>query len=133
MNQMNFKPRFEPKRAVVIGAGFGGLYAARELADADVDVTLINRTNHHLFAPLLYQVATGLLSSGEIATSVRQLTANQDNVLVVRGDVQDIDTDAQVVTAEDAGESYQYSYDSLILAAGALAMLPVKGHVDQRI
>lgn len=119
MAQTPYRPAGSRHHVVIIGAGFGGLYAARELADADVDVTLINRTNHHLFAPLLYQVATGLLSSGEIATSVRQLTANQDNVLVVRGDVQDIDTDAQIVTAVDGGESYQYSYDSLVLAAGA--------------
>lgn len=114
-----YRPSGNRHHVVIVGGGFGGLYAARELADADVDVTLINRTNHHLFAPLLYQVATGLLSSGEIAVSMRQLTRNQDNLLVVRGDVTDIDVDAQIVTAEDSGETYQYSYDSLIIAAGA--------------
>lgn len=113
------RPAGNRHHVVIIGAGFGGLSAARSLADADVDVTLINRTNHHLFAPLLYQVATGILSSGEIAQSVRQLTRNQDNVRVVRADVQDIDTDAQTVTAVDAGETLEFSYDSLILAAGA--------------
>lgn len=114
-----YRPSGNRHHVVIVGGGFGGLYAARELADADVDVTLINRTNHHLFAPLLYQVATGLLSSGEIAVSMRQLTRNQDNLLVMRGDVTDIDVDAQIVTAEDSGETYQYSYDSLIIAAGA--------------
>ena len=114
-----YRPSGNRHHVVIVGGGFGGLYAARELADADVDVTLINRTNHHLFAPLLYQVATGLLSSGEIAVSMRQLTRNQDNLLVMRGDVTDIDVDAQIVTAEDSGETYQYNYDSLIIAAGA--------------
>ncbi|MEH0146089.1 NAD(P)/FAD-dependent oxidoreductase [Corynebacterium sp. Q4381] len=113
------RPAGNRHHVVIIGAGFGGLSAARSLADADVDVTLINRTNHHLFAPLLYQVATGILSSGEIAQSVRQLTRGQDNVRVVRADVQTIDTDAQTVTALDAGETLEFSYDSLILAAGA--------------
>lgn len=114
-----YRPSGNRHHVVIVGGGFGGLYAARELADADVDVTLINRTNHHLFAPLLYQVATGLLSSGEIAVSMRQLTRNQDNLLVMRGDVTDIDVDAQIVTAEDSGDTYQYNYDSLIIAAGA--------------
>ncbi|MCP1387025.1 NAD(P)/FAD-dependent oxidoreductase [Corynebacterium sp. TA-R-1] len=114
-----YRPAGSRHHVVIIGAGFGGLYAARELADADVDITLIDRTNHHLFAPLLYQVATGLLSSGEIAVSMRQLTRGQENLLVVRGDVQDIDTNAQVVTAKDAGETFEYTYDSLIIAAGA--------------
>ncbi|QYH19755.1 NAD(P)/FAD-dependent oxidoreductase [Corynebacterium aquatimens] len=114
-----YRPAGSRHHVVIIGAGFGGLYAARELADADVDITLIDRTNHHLFAPLLYQVATGLLSSGEIAVSMRQLTRGQENLLVVRGDVQGIDTEAQVVTAMDAGEEFEYTYDSLIIAAGA--------------
>ena len=85
-----YRPAGNRHHVVIVGAGFGGLYTARGLARADVDVTLINRTNHHLFAPLLYQVATGLLSSGEIAVSVRQLTRSQDNLLVTRGDVQDL-------------------------------------------
>lgn len=114
-----YRPAGNRHHVVIIGAGFGGLYAARELADADVDITLINRTNHHLFAPLLYQVATGLLSSGEIAVSVRQLTRSQENLLVVRGDVQDIDTEAQVVTSADGDETHTFEYDSLIVAAGA--------------
>lgn len=119
MAETPYRPAGSRHHVVIIGAGFGGLYAARELANADVDVTLINRTNHHLFAPLLYQVATGLLSPGEIAVSTRQLTRDLDNVLVVRGDVQDIDVDTQVVTAADGESTRQYSYDSLIIAAGA--------------
>ena len=114
-----YRPTGNRHHVVIVGAGFGGLQAARKLAGADVDVTLINRTNHHLFAPLLYQVATGLLSSGEIAVSLRQLTRNIDNLTVMRGEVTDIDTDAQTVSAVDAGEERVYAYDSLILAAGA--------------
>jgi len=72
-----------------------------------------------LFPPLLYQVATGLLSSGEIGVSLRQLTRGQENLRVVRGDVQDIDSSAQVVVAVDEGKEYRYEYDSLIIAAGA--------------
>ena len=112
-----YRPAGNRHHVVIVGAGFGGLYTARGLAHADVDVTLINRTNHHLFAPLLYQVATGLLSSGEIAVSVRQLTRSQANLLVSRGDVQDIDTAAQVVKVADAGETYEVA--SLVIAAGA--------------
>ena len=119
MSATPYRPAGNRHHVVIVGAGFGGLYAARKLAGADVDVTMINRTNHHLFAPLLYQVATGLLSSGEIAVSARQLTRNQSNLTVMRGDVQDIDVEAQTVTAVDGGETYEYSYDSLILAAGA--------------
>ncbi|GAA1169308.1 NADH dehydrogenase-like protein [Corynebacterium glaucum] len=114
-----FRPAGNRHHVVIVGAGFGGLYAARELADADVDITLINRTDHHLFPPLLYQVATGLLSSGEIGVSLRQLTRGQKNFRVVRGDVQDIDSSAQVVVAVDEDNEYRYEYDSLIIAAGA--------------
>ncbi|WP_115684644.1 NAD(P)/FAD-dependent oxidoreductase [Corynebacterium senegalense] len=113
------RPAGNRHHVVIIGAGFGGIFAARELADADVDVTVINRTNHHLFAPLLYQVATGLLSSGEIATSVRQILAEQDNVNVVRGDVTAIDVDAQSVTFDEGEFTRSLAYDSLIVAAGA--------------
>ena len=104
---------------VVIGSGFGGLFATHRLADADVDVTLIDRTNHHLFQPLLYQVATGILSAGEIAPSTRQILKKQDNAHVVKGEVVDIDVDKQVVTTQLGDFTRSYSYDSLILAAGA--------------
>ena len=113
------RPAGNRHHVVIIGAGFGGIAAARELADADVDVTIINRTNHHLFPPLLYQVATGLLSSGEIATSVRQVLKGQDNVNVVRGDVTAIDTEGQTVTFDEGEFTRTLAYDSLIVAAGA--------------
>ncbi|MCT1411216.1 NAD(P)/FAD-dependent oxidoreductase [Corynebacterium sanguinis] len=119
MAETALRPSGNRHHVVIIGAGFGGIFAARELADADVDVTIINRTNHHLFAPLLYQVATGILSTGEIATSVRQILSGQDNVDVVRGDVTDIDVEAQTVTAHEGEFSRTYAYDSLIVAAGA--------------
>src|SRR5690348_9060556 len=73
-------------RVVVIGSGFGGLFAAKALRRADVDVTLIARTTHHLFQPLLYQVATGILSEGEIAPSTREVLAKQRNAKVLLGE-----------------------------------------------
>src|SRR3954463_14523137 len=82
-------------RVVIIGSGFGGLFAARELKDAPVDVTLVARTTHHLFQPLLYQVATGILSSGEVAPSTREILKRQTNTTVLLGDVQKIDVAAR--------------------------------------
>ncbi|SDL71014.1 NADH dehydrogenase [Corynebacterium mycetoides] len=119
MAETAIRPAGNRHHVVIIGAGFGGIFAARELGDADVDVTIINRTNHHLFAPLLYQVATGILSTGEIAASVRQILSGKDNINVVRGDVTDIDVEAQTVTSVEGEFSRTYSYDSLIVAAGA--------------
>lgn len=106
-------------RVVIIGAGFGGLFAAKKFKDADVSVTIIDRTNHHLFQPLLYQVAMGILSSGEIAPSIRQILANQDNVRVVKGEVREVDVKAKRVTADLGGKDAVLDYDSLIVAAGA--------------
>ena len=106
-------------RVVIIGAGFGGLFAAKKFKDADVSVTIVDRTNHHLFQPLLYQVATGILSSGEIAPSIRQILANQDNVRVVKGEVREVDVKAKRVTADLGGKDAVLDYDSLIVAAGA--------------
>ncbi len=93
------RPNGNRHHVVIIVAGFGGVNAAKELADADVDVTLINSTNHHLFPPLLYQVATGLMSSGEITGDIRQMFANQQNVRVVRGTVETIDVKGKTVTS----------------------------------
>ena len=76
-------------RVVVIGSGFGGLFSTQKLKRADVDVTLIARTTHHLFQPLLYQVATGILSEGEIAPSTREVLHRQHNAKVLLGDVTD--------------------------------------------
>ena len=104
---------------VIIGSGFGGLCAAKELTGAPVDVTLISRTSHHLFQPLLYQVATGILSEGEIAPPTREILRKQKNLDVLLGDVHAIDLEARTVTSRALGTSTVTSYDSLIVAAGA--------------
>lgn len=106
-------------RVVVVGAGFGGLFATKALKHAPVDVTLINGTAHHLFQPLLYQVATGILSEGEIAPPIREILKRQDNVKVLLGTVTEVDPEAKTVTAVAPGTSYTVQYDSLIVAAGA--------------
>jgi NADH dehydrogenase len=106
-------------RVVVIGSGFGGLTATKALKRAPVDVTMIARTQHHLFQPLLYQVATGILSEGEIAPSTRRIIRNQRNAEVLLGDVVDINLAGRYVVAELLGQRYQTAYESLIVAAGA--------------
>ena len=106
-------------RVVVIGSGFGGLFGTKALKRADVDVTMVARTTHHLFQPLLYQVATGILSSGDIAPPTREVLSKQDNVQVLLGDVTAIDLERQVVTSEVLGRETLHPYDSLIVAAGA--------------
>ncbi|MBP3087584.1 NAD(P)/FAD-dependent oxidoreductase [Corynebacterium sp. sy017] len=119
MSETAFRPESGRHHVVVIGSGFGGLSAVKNLKDADVDITLIDRTNHHLFQPLLYQVATGVLSSGEIAPATRQILAGQDNVNVVKAEVTDIDTASKTVTATLEQHNKVFAYDSLIIAAGA--------------
>src|SRR6187551_3421371 len=104
---------------VIVGCGFGGLFAAKTLGRADVDVTVIDRTNHHLFQPLLYQMATGILSEGDIAPPIRDVLRNQRNATVVLGNVQGIDVDRRSLTIETLGQSSEVAYDSLILATGA--------------
>jgi len=106
-------------RVVIVGSGFGGLFAAKRLAKSDVDVTLISRTSHHLFQPLLYQVATGILSSGEIAPTTREILARQSNARVLLGNVTDINLANRTVTASAFGTERVTEYDSLIVAAGA--------------
>jgi NADH dehydrogenase len=106
-------------RVVVIGSGFGGLTATKALKRAPVDVTMIARTQHHLFQPLLYQVATGILSEGEIAPATRRILRNQSNAEVLLGDVVEINLAGRYVVAEVLGQHYQTAYDSLIVAAGA--------------
>src|SRR5215470_13481694 len=103
-------------KVIIIGGGFGGLSAAQALKSAPVDVTLIDRRNYHLFQPLLYQVATGSLSPGEIASPLRGVLSRQKNTRVLLGDVQDIDPDAKQVHLAD-GEIFEY--DSLIVASGS--------------
>jgi NADH dehydrogenase len=102
-------------KVVIIGGGFGGMYAARILANQPVDVTLIDRTNHHLFQPLLYQVATAMLSPADIAQPIRSILRDAKNIRVVMGRVDTIDTAAKIVRT--SGSEYPYHY--LILAAGA--------------
>ncbi|PWJ24400.1 NADH dehydrogenase [Branchiibius hedensis] len=106
-------------RVVIIGSGFGGLFAARKLARLDVDVLLISSTTHHLFQPLLYQVATGILSEGVIAPSTRDVLSHKRNVTVLFGHVRDIDVERRVVTADALDTTNTYDYDTLIVAAGA--------------
>ena len=106
-------------RVVIVGSGFGGLFAARSLKHADVDITLIARTTSHLFQPLLYQVATGILSEGEIAPATREILRNQHNVTTILGDVTDIDIVDRTVTSDSLGRTAVTTYDTLILAAGS--------------
>lgn len=103
-------------QVVIVGAGFGGLAAARALARADVDITLIDRRNHHLFQPLLYQVATAGLSPAEIAAPIRSILCEQRNARVILGEVTGIDRDQRRVRLAD-GTSH--GFDKLILATGA--------------
>jgi NADH dehydrogenase len=106
-------------RVVIIGSGFGGLFAAQALAKAPVDVTVIGKTSHHLFQPLLYQVATGILSEGEIAPPTREVLRRQANARVVLGEVTAIDLAARTVTSTVLGRTTVHPYDELIVAAGA--------------
>ena len=104
---------------VIVGSGFGGLFAAKKLRRANVDVTLISRTTQHLFQPLLYQVATGILSEGEIAPATREILRRAKNIQTLLGDVTDIDVRAHTVTSSAGGVTTVTPYDSLIVAAGA--------------
>jgi NADH dehydrogenase len=106
-------------RVVIIGSGFGGLTTAKALKRADVDVTLISKTTTHLFQPLLYQVATGILSEGEIAPTTRLILRKQKNVRVLLGEVEAIDPTAQTVTSRLMDMYTVTPFDSLIVAAGA--------------
>lgn len=103
------------KKVVIIGGGFGGLTAAKSLKNADVDITLIDKTNHHLFQPLLYQVATAALSPGDIAAPIRGVLHKQKNVSVIMGEVTNIDVEGKKVNLND--NSIQYDY--LIVAVGS--------------
>ena len=106
-------------QVVVIGSGFGGLFGTKALKHSDVDITMVAKTTHHLFQPLLYQVATGILSQGEIAPPTREILSGQKNATVLLGEVTDIDLDARTVTSHVLGRETVTPYDSLIVAAGA--------------
>src|SRR6201992_677258 len=104
---------------VIIGSGFGGLKSGRALKRADVEITLISKTTTHLFQPLLYQVATGILSEGDIAPTTRLILKKQKNVRVLLGDVTAIDLKTNTVTSKLMGMQTETPFDSLIVAAGA--------------
>jgi len=106
----------ERRKVVIIGGGFGGLSAAQRLHSDLVDVTVIDRRNYHLFQPLLYQVATGSLSAGEVASPLRSILSRQKNTRVWLGTVVDVDPDLKNVTLADGAI---VPYDSLIVAAGS--------------
>src|SRR5438128_6089279 len=103
-------------KVVIVGGGFGGLSAAKKLSGKPVDVTLVDRKNHHTFQPLLYQVATSVLSAGEIASPLRHILHRAPNVEVILGEVTDFEADSRRVRLEDGSE---LKYDYLIVAAGA--------------
>jgi len=103
-------------KVVIVGGGFGGLEAARTLKCADVDLTVVDRTNHHIFQPLLYQVATATLAPSEITAPIRWLLRRQANTRVLLAEVRGIDLDRRVLSLDGDGE---LPYDYLVLAAGA--------------
>src|ERR1035438_5789977 len=108
-------PTGQPHRVVVIGGGFGGLYVAKALSRAPVSVAVVDRRNFHLFQPLLYQVATGGLSPGEIASPLRVVLKNHRNTEVLLGEAVDLDVDRRRVILRDG----EIPYDTLIVATGA--------------
>src|SRR5580658_2202114 len=110
----------KPPLVVIVGGGFGGLAAAKGLKRSPVDVLVIDRSNHHVFQPLLYQVATSVLAPGQIASPIRSLLAGQANTSVILGEVTGVDTTSKQVIV-DAGDKVgvRVSYDYLILATGA--------------
>ncbi len=106
----------DAQRILILGGGFGGLVAAQTLKHANAAITLIDKRNFHLFQPLLYQVATGSLSPGEIAAPLRAVLSKQKNVEVLLGEASDLDPDRRIVTLLDGGT---FSYDTLVIATGS--------------
>ncbi|HMF66870.1 MAG TPA: FAD-dependent oxidoreductase, partial [Phyllobacterium sp.] len=109
-------PSHTKHRLVVVGGGFGGLEAVYNLRNVDIDITIIDQRNHHLFQPLLYQVATSTLATSEIAWPIRHLVRKYKNVRTLLGTVESVDTAARTVSTAD-GETIPY--DTLVLATGA--------------
>jgi NADH:quinone reductase (non-electrogenic) len=108
-----------PRRVVIVGGGFAGLFAVRRLRRSNVSVTMIDRAQHHLFSPLLYQCATGIMSEGKIAAPLRDLLRKQKNVDCVMAEVFDFDVAGQRVLARRVGgDQIEFGYDDLIVAAG---------------
>jgi len=120
-------------RIVIIGSGFAGLTAARRLKKADADITILARTSHHLFQPLLYQVATGILSEGDIAPTTREILRHQKNVTVLQALVEEIDVEARVVKWRNHNkyEQTEYGCRSVLLRQRPLRSVRT-GHEDHR-
>src|SRR6516165_6334411 len=111
-------PRRERKRVVIIGGGFAGIAAAHALRHADADVLLIDRRNHHIFQPLLYQVAAAVLSPAEIAAPIRQLEAKQQNVTVLLAEVTSVDVASRTIEVASPGGARKIAFDYLVVATG---------------
>jgi NADH:ubiquinone reductase (H+-translocating) len=109
----------EPHRVVILGGGFGGLNTAKALRRAEVQVTLVDKRNFHLFQPLLYQVATGSLSPGEIASPLRSVLSGQRNTRVLLGDAVDLDPRRRVLITAGSEPRGEVPYDTLVVATGA--------------
>src|SRR5215470_5623504 len=110
-------PNPERKRVVIVGGGFAGIAAAHALRHADVELVLIDRRNHHIFQPLLYQVATAVLSPAEIAAPIRQLEVRQRNLNVLLAEVTSIDVASRTVDASSPGAGIRkVSFDYLVVA-----------------
>src|SRR5215470_7100615 len=126
MNNANFNPangtnghETNTSRVVIVGGGFGGLAAAKALKKAPVQVILVDRANHHLFQPLLYQVAISVLTPGQIASPIRGILRNQKNTTVILGEVTGVDKDRRCVFVNSADrEGVPLPYDYLVLATG---------------
>jgi NADH dehydrogenase len=108
-----------PHRVVIVGGGFGGLAAAKALRRAPVAVTVVDRQAHHLFQPLLYQVATGVLSEGNVAPPLRGVLRHQRNAEVVLAEVDGVDLARRTVACRLLDRTWDLAYDSLVVAAGS--------------
>jgi NADH dehydrogenase len=119
-------------RVVIVGCGFGGLFAAKALRRAAVDVTVIDRTNHHLFQPLLYQLATGLLSEGDIAPPIRDVLRHQRNTSVVLGEVVAVDLDTRHLNPSRTFERTNVETFNVVTASAASSDQPPTNTASRR-